>query len=182
MTGSEFRILTERILRSDADTLCRIAPELALTIPELGPMIGFDQRSPHHAYDLFRHTACVTAAVPEDATLRWAALLHDTGKIAAFTTDETGRGHFYGHAGHSAVIAERVLRRLNAPPRLRRDVVKLVELHMTRLEPDKRKLRQWQDRLGAELLDKLLLLQEADMGSMASPGSGICPSSAGCGS
>lgn len=165
----EFRSLTERILRSDADTLCRLAPELAQAIPELRPMIGFDQRSPHHAYDLFRHTACVTAAVPENATLRWAALLHDTGKIAAFTTDETGRGHFYGHASHSAAIADRVLRRLDAPSRLRRDAVKLVELHMSKLEPDTRKLRQWQDRLGPELLDMLLLLQEADMGSKGIP-------------
>jgi tRNA nucleotidyltransferase (CCA-adding enzyme) len=169
MAHSDFRHLTGLILHADADTLCRLAPELARSIPELGPMIGFDQRSPHHAYDLFRHTACVTAAVPEDATLRWAALLHDTGKIAAFTLDETGRGHFYGHASHSAAIAERVLRRLEAPSQLRRDAVKLVELHMTRLVPDPKKLRQWQDRLGAEGLNRLLLLQEADMGSKGVP-------------
>lgn len=57
-------------------------------------MIGFDQHSPHHAYDLFTHTAHVTAGVSADLTLRWAALLHDTGKVATFTRDATGRGHF----------------------------------------------------------------------------------------
>ena len=81
-----------------AEDLCRFAPILGAVIPELQPMIGFNQHSPHHAYDLFTHTAHVTAGVSADLTLRWAALLHDTGKVATFTRDATGRGHFYGHA------------------------------------------------------------------------------------
>lgn len=79
-----------------AEDLCRFAPILGAVIPELQPMIGFDQHSPHHAYDLFTHTAHVTAGVSANLTLRWAALLHDTGKVATFTRDATGRGHFYG--------------------------------------------------------------------------------------
>ena len=138
----EFEIVTGLILRATAEELCALAPTLARLIPELAPMIGFDQRSPHHAYDLFTHTAHVTAAVPEEPTLRWAALLHDTGKIPAFTTDETGRGHFYGHADSGAAIADRVLRRLNAPLRLREDAVHLIEDHMTRLPRDPHGLRR----------------------------------------
>jgi tRNA nucleotidyltransferase (CCA-adding enzyme) len=128
-------------------------------------MIGFDQRSPHHAYDLFTHTAHVTAGVPGDLPLRWAALLHDIGKIPTFTQDETGRGHFYGHAGKSAEMADKVLRRLKAPTALREQVVTLIGKHMTRLEPDKKTLRRQLSRLGWETLDGLLRLQEADMGS-----------------
>ena len=75
-----------------AEDLCRFAPILGAVIPELQPMIGFDQHSPHHAYDLFTHTAHVTAGVSADLTQRWAALLHDTGKVATFTRDATGRG------------------------------------------------------------------------------------------
>lgn len=148
-----------------AEELCRFAPILAAAVPELGPMIGFDQHSPHHAYDLFTHTAHVVAAVPEDLTLRWAALLHDTGKIPCFTQDENGRGHFYGHASRGAQIADEVLTRLRAPRALRERAVTLIAQHMTRLEPDRKLLRRVLGRLGWEGAEQLLSLQEADMGS-----------------
>jgi tRNA nucleotidyltransferase (CCA-adding enzyme) len=147
-----------------AEDLCRFAPILGAVIPELQPMIGFDQHSPHHAYDLFTHTAHVTAGVSADLTLRWAALLHDTGKVAAFTRDESGRGHFYGHAQKSAEIADGVLRRLKAPTALREQAVLLIGQHMTSLTPDKKLLRRRVSRLGWDTLDALLTLQEADMG------------------
>ena len=148
-----------------ARDLVRFGPILAAVIPELKPLLGFDQRSPHHAYDLYTHVAHVTAGVPRDLTLRWAALLHDTGKIPTFTVDETGRGHFYGHASAGAEIADRVLRRLKAPTALREQVVLLIGKHMTRLEPDRKILRRWIGRLGWETVEQLLALQEADMGS-----------------
>ena len=147
-----------------AEDLCRFAPILGAVIPELQPMIGFDQHSPHHAYDLFTHTAHVTAGVSADLTLRWAALLHDTGKVATFTRDATGRGHFYGHAQKSAEIADGVFRRLKAPTALREQAVLLIGQHMALLTPDKKLLRRRISRLGWDTLDKLLLLQEADMG------------------
>ena len=148
-----------------AEDLLHYAPILAAVIPELEPTIGFDQHNPHHAYDLFTHTAHVTAAVPPSLPLRWAGLLHDVGKIPTFTRDETGRGHFYGHAQESARMAEEILRRLKAPNDLRERVVTLIGHHMTRLEPEKKFLRRWLGRLGWETVEDLLALQEADMGS-----------------
>ena len=147
------------------ETMDLFAPILAAVIPELAPMIGFDQHSPHHAYDLYTHVAHVVAAVPKDLTLRWAALLHDIGKVPTFTRDATGRGHFYGHAPKGAEMAETVLRRLKAPAALRERVVLLIGKHMTRLEPDKKLLRRQLGRLGWETVEQLLWLQEADMGS-----------------
>ena len=157
----------------NAQDLLRYARILAAVIPELEPMIGFDQRSPHHAYDLFRHTAWVTASLPQDLTLRWTGLLHDTGKIATFSLDDTGRGHFYGHAKESAAIADRVLSELKAPTQLRQEVMELAGQHMTALEPDKKLLRRRLSRMGSTQLHRLLLLQEADMGSK---GTGKAPS------
>lgn len=160
-----FEELCKLILLVSADDLLTFGPILAAVIPELEPMIGFDQHSPHHAYDLFTHTAQVCAAVPAELTLRWAALLHDTGKIPTFTTDETGRGHFYGHAKESARIADEVLHRLKAPNQLREQVTELIGLHMTKIEPERKAVRRWLGRLGPEAMDALLTLQEADMGS-----------------
>ena len=160
-----FEELSKLLPLLKAEDLIRFGPILAAVIPELKPMLGFDQRSPHHAYDLFTHVAHVVAGVPAELTLRWAALLHDIGKVPTFTQDETGRGHFYGHAPKGAEMAEEVLLRLKAPTALRQQVVLLIEKHMTRLQPDKKQLRRQIGRLGWETVEQILLLQEADMGS-----------------
>ena len=160
-----FEELSRFLLQAGVHDLLTFAPILAAAIPELQPTLGFDQRSPHHAYDVFTHIAHVTAAVPPILPLRWAALLHDVGKPASFTTDETGRGHFYGHAKVSAEMADEILRTLKAPTALREEVVSLISLHMAKLEPDRKLLRRRFSRLGAETVKSLLLLQESDMGS-----------------
>ena len=160
-----FEELNKLLPLVDAQDLLAFGPLLGAVIPELMPLIGFDQRSPHHAYDLFTHVAHVVAGVPREPALRWAALLHDIGKIPTFTQDETGRGHFYGHAPKGAEMADSVLRRLKAPTALRQQAVTLIEKHMTRLIPEKKTLRRQLGRLGWETVEQLLALQEADMGS-----------------
>ena len=154
--------------------LLEFASIMGAAIPELAPTIGFDQHSPHHAYDLYTHVAYVTGAVPGELTVRWAALLHDIGKVSTFTRDETGRGHFYGHASAGAELAEQVLLGLKAPARLRRQVVELIGAHMTRLQPDKKQLRRQLSRLGWEQLEREFWLQQADMSSkgVTEPGEG----------
>ena len=150
------------VCAKDLVRFCRI---LTQPLPELASSIGFDQHSRHHAYDLYTHVAHVTEAVPAELTLRWAALLHDVGKVPSFTTDAEGNGHFYGHAKLGAELADGILRRLKAPNTLRQQVVTLIELHMTPLEPQRTVLRRRLSRYGKETVDRLLLLQEADMGS-----------------
>ena len=145
-----------------AEDLIRFAPILAAVIPELKPMIGFDQRSPHHAYDIYTHVAGVVAGVPGDLTLRWAALLHDVGKVPTFTLDENGRGHFLDHAAKGAEMADVILRRLKAPNALRERVVLLIEKHMLWLVPEKKQLRRQIVRLGQETVYQILSLQQAD--------------------
>ena len=145
-----------------AEDMKRFAPILAAVIPELKPMIGFDQRSPHHAYDLYTHVAGVVADVPADLALRWAALLHDIGKVPTFTLDETGRGHFYDHAAKGAEMAEEILRRLKAPNALREQVVLLIDKHMLWLQPEKKQLRRQIGRLGMGTVYQILSLQQAD--------------------
>ena len=102
--------------------------------------------------------------MPADLTLRWAALLHDVGKVPCFTTDETGRGHFYGHAQVGRDMAEEILRRLKAPNALRETAVNLIRCHMGP-STTKKALRRLVSRLGFDTTEDLLRLQEADMGS-----------------
>ena len=159
------------------DELCKLLPLVTATdlkyfspiitqvIPELADSVDFNQHSPHHAYDVYTHTAFVVESVPADLALRWAALLHDVGKPACFTQDETGRGHFKGHAKISAQMADQILHRLKAPTALRERVVFLVEHHMLPLEPDKKILRRRLGKYGVDAVYQLLALQEADFGS-----------------
>ena len=144
------------------EDLQRFAPILAAAIPELKPMIGFDQRSPHHGYDLYTHVAGVVESVPGDLALRWAALLHDVGKVPTFTLDETGRGHFRDHAAKGAEMADAILKRLKAPDALRKQVVLLIEKHMLWLVPEKMQLRSQLGQLGLETVYQILSLQQAD--------------------
>ncbi len=152
----------------EARDLLDFAPILTQVIPELKPCLGFQQHNPHHIYDVYTHIAHVTAETPPELPLRWAALLHDVGKPPCFTEDETGTGHFYGHAKVSAQLANDILLRLKAPTALRKAVVTLVEQHMTELAPDKRLLKKRLSRLGAETVRQLLQLQMADFGSKGS--------------
>ena len=145
-----------------AGQMQQYAPILTQVIPELAPMVDFDQHSPHHAYDLYTHTAQVVEGVPQALALRWAALLHDIGKVSTFTTDENGRGHFYGHAQRSAEMADEILLRLKAPTALREQVVFLISQHMTPLEAEKPLLRRRLGQYGEAPLRQLLLLQKAD--------------------
>ena len=160
-----FDELSRLLLSADEFILQRFAPILTQVIPELAPTVGFDQCSPYHRFDLYTHIAHVTANVPRDLSLRWAALLHDVGKIPTFTQDETGRGHFYGHAKVSATMADTILRRLKAPNQLREDVLVLIEQHMTMLEPEDKFLRRRLSALGEAMLHQVILLQMADMNS-----------------
>jgi tRNA nucleotidyltransferase (CCA-adding enzyme) len=145
-----------------AEDLIRYAPVIVQVIPELAASVGFEQHNPHHSYDVYTHTAHVVENTPPELSLRWAALLHDSGKPATFTLDENGCGHFYDHAPASAQIADTVLQRLRAPTALRQQVVALIQRHMTPLETDKKILRRRLGSYGIEGTLDLLALQQAD--------------------
>ena len=82
---------------------------------QIARMYKFDQKNPHHCYDLFEHTMHTVDSINKsglDETtkgeLRIAALFHDIGKPnVAFMKGETQ--HFYGHAVKSAEIAYPIL-------------------------------------------------------------------------
>ena len=156
--------------RITADDLVRYAPVITRVIPELKAALGFDQRNPHHVYDIYTHIAKVVEAVPAELTLRWAALLHDVGKMNTFTVDDRGVGHFYGHARESARLANDILLRLKAPTALREQVVFLVDKHMMPLPEDRKLLKRSLAKYGSGKMKMLLALRRGDCGSKGSGG------------
>ena len=157
-----FDEICKLLMYCNAADLEQFAPILTAVIPELADCVGFEQHNPHHTHDVFRHIIRVVERVPKILPLRWAALLHDVGKPATFTMDETGCGHFYGHNHVSQKMADDILRRLKAPTAFREQVVFLVEHHMTPLEPNRKLLRRRLSQYGEENVRLLLALQQAD--------------------
>ena len=155
-------VLTRFLVDAELDDLIVGAPVLCRFIPALEETVNFNQHSPHHAYDVYTHICHVTAAVPREATLRWAALLHDVGKPACFAQDETGRGHFKGHAQVGAAMAAEILRELDAPKPLAAEVVWLIGHHMEPLPRNKAELSADVERDGLTRTRQLLILKEAD--------------------
>lgn len=157
-----YAVLTRFLVDAELDDLIVGAPVLCRFIPALEETVNFNQHSPHHAYDVYTHICHVTAAVPREATLRWAALLHDVGKPACFAQDETGRGHFKGHAQVGAAMAAEILRELDAPKPLAAEVVWLIDHHMEPLPRDEAELSADVERDGLTRTKQLLTLKEAD--------------------
>lgn len=155
-------VLTRFLVDAELEDLIAGAPMLCRFIPALEETVNFNQHSPHHAYDVYTHICHVTAAVPREATLRWAALLHDVGKPACYTQDETGRGHFKGHAQVGAAMAAEILRELDAPKPLAAEVVWLIDHHMEPLPRNEAELSADVERDGLTRTRQLLILKEAD--------------------
>ena len=154
---------TARVILDGAELLCRI-------IPELAPQLGFDQKNPHHEHDIFTHTAMVVERAPKEPILRMAALLHDLGKPATFSLDEKGVGHFYGHAGLGAKMAEDILRRLKCSNALRDEVTWLIAHHMDRFPCEEKSARRCLSKHGLPRMERLTRLQMADFGGKVDDG------------
>jgi len=101
---------------------------LDLWLPELRPMLGCGQNR-HHRHDVWRHTLEVVRHAPAEASLRWAALLHDSGKPDKRTVGGDGEAHFYNHEARSLDLAAAILDRLKASHALRKEVLALIRHH-----------------------------------------------------
>ena len=144
------------------DVLLEYADVLAVVIPEIAPAVGFDQRNPHHCYDVWEHSVRAMAAAPADAVVRYTLLLHDLGKPETFSLDENGVGHFYSHGRASAEIARRVCRRLRLDRHTSDAVELLVRCHDVEVPLTEKGIRRQLRALGEENLRRLLQVKRGD--------------------
>ena len=145
------------------ETLRQHREIIAQVIPELRPCFDYRQNNPHHCYDVWTHSVKVTAAVPARPDLRLAALLHDVGKPACFTLDDTGVGHFYGHGEAGEQIARTILDRLRLDRATRERVLTLVRHHdRPILPPEEKTVKRLLGRFGTEGFFALMALKRAD--------------------
>ncbi len=148
--------------RGAAEVLRTYPDVLGVFWPELLPMVGLDQRNPHHCWDVWEHTLRAVEAVEPDPLLRCVLLLHDIGKPECMTVDAAGKGHFYGHPDRSAELADRMLRRLKFDNSTRTEIVRLVEWHDRNIPRTTRGVRRALRALGEAELRRLLAVKRAD--------------------
>lgn len=147
--------------------LLEFADVIGVFIPEILPMIGFQQHNDHHVYDVWEHSVVAVDHCPYDLIVRWAALLHDIGKPACFSLDEDGVGHFYGHSAESERLADKILRRLKFPNAQLQEIKTLVGCHDLPLKDQRRTARRYLARFGETVLKRLIALKRADNFALA---------------
>ena len=158
-----FSELKRMLCGRDAGRILREFPQvLWVFLPELQPMVGFEQHNPHHLYDVWEHTIRSVEAAPADEALRLTLLLHDAGKPACFTLGEDGTGHFYGHPAKSRELADAVLRRLRSDNDTRERVLTLIEQHDAVVPATPSAVRRWLGKLGEKGFFDLLSVKRAD--------------------
>lgn len=143
---------------------------LGVVLPEILPCVGFDQRNPHHCYDVWGHTARAVGAAPPTRVLRWTMLLHDLGKPKCFTQDAEGIGHFYGHTAASAEMAEEIMARLRFEHALAQGVRAQLACFDEMFPPERAAVHRMMARYGRETMWNLLQTKLADNAAKAPDG------------
>ncbi len=133
-------------------------------LPELLPMKNCSQNHERHIYDVWGHTVKAVESIEPIPELRFAMLLHDSGKPHCQTTDEKRIDHFYHHAKKSKATASQVLSRLKTSTKFRIHVCDLVEYHD--FLPDKiskKTYKKYISLLGFDVVKELFKVREADI-------------------
>lgn len=166
-------ISAERIFAETSKMLCgkdvkRILTDFSDVVfflfPELEAMLGCKQNHERHIYDVWGHTIAAVDAVKAAPHLRFAMLLHDSGKPHVKTTDENGIDHFYNHAKKSREIANGILQRLKTSNAFRQTVCDMVEFHD--FLPDKisrKTYKKYIAKLGFDTVADLFEIRKADI-------------------
>ena len=166
-----FAELNKLLLGKDAERVLLGYPAiLGAVLPEILPCVGFDQRNPHHSFDVWEHTARAVAAVPSERVLRWTMLFHDLGKPECFTLDEAGVGHYYDHTLRSAVLARGIMERLHFDRALRTGVERQLACFDDYIPCERAALHRAMVRLGVGTVGMLLQTKIADNSAKAPEG------------
>lgn len=84
---------------------------MRLVLPELEATVGMAQEAGRMHKDVWAHTKQVVKQAVPRPEVRWAALLHDIGKVPTRTFTRDGV-HFHGHAEVGARMFDKIWRRM----------------------------------------------------------------------
>lgn len=168
----DVRARLDRVMMSDdaeagLDAL-RDAGALAAVLPEVEALVGFGDGEWRHK-DVWKHTKQVVRQAVPRLEVRWAALLHDIGKVKTRSISPSGEVHFFGHAEVGARMFDKIDRRVplfTKDDALKSSVRFLILHHLRASQYDASwtdsAVRRFAKEIG-EQLDDLLCLSRADI-------------------
>lgn len=166
------QLLTEAIGGRRPDLAMQVLHDsgvLAIVLPELEATVDFSQEAGRRHKDVWEHTKTVVWQSVPKPTVRWAAMLHDIGKVPTRRFVEGGGVTFHGHAE----VGERMFlrgpaRRIGFAPDEREAIARLIRFHLRPGQYDgtwtDSAVRRFAREVGPQLED-LLNLSRADLTS-----------------
>ena len=141
---------------------------LRVLLPELEATVDFSQEAGRRHKDVWEHTKQVVRQSVPTPAVRWAALLHDVGKVPTRVMLPDGRVTFHRHAEIGARMFDPIAKRLGFDRPFRQKVRFLI-LHHLRANAYEAgwtdaAVRRFDHEMGGEL-DDLLDLSRADVTS-----------------
>jgi poly(A) polymerase len=141
---------------------------LAALLPELEATVDFSQEAGRRHKDVWEHTKQVVVQSVPNPLVRWAALLHDVGKVPTRVMLPDGKVTFHRHAEIGARMWDPIARRLGFDKQERQKIRFLVLHHLraNAYEPGwtDAAVRRFDHEMG-ENLEDLLHLSRADVTS-----------------
>jgi poly(A) polymerase len=141
---------------------------LGVVLPELEATVDFSQEAGRRHKDVWEHTKQVVVQSVPNPLVRWAALLHDIGKVPTRVMLPDGKVTFHRHAEIGARMWEPIARRLGFDKTARQQIRFLVLHHLraNAYSPSwtDAAVRRFDHEMG-EHLDDLLDLSRADVTS-----------------
>lgn len=140
---------------------------LELILPEVTDCFGIVQEGPKHdrIYDIGEHLFLSLKFCPsKDPLVRFAALIHDIGKVQTFRKDEKGNVTFYGHETAGANLSKKVSERLRLSKVESEKIYRLVRWHMFTVSETQTDsaVRRFIRNVGLENVEDMLALRVAD--------------------
>jgi poly(A) polymerase len=141
---------------------------LGVVLPELEATVDFSQEAGRRHKDVWEHTKQVVRQSVPNPLVRWAALLHDIGKVPTRVMLPDGKVTFHRHAEIGARMWDPIAKRLGFD-KLERHKIRFLILHHLRAnayEPSwtDAAVRRFDHEMG-DHLDDLLDLSRADVTS-----------------
>jgi poly(A) polymerase len=140
---------------------------LRVMFPELEATVDLVQEPGRQHKDVWAHTKQVVKQTVRRPLVRWAALLHDIGKVPTRTFTDEGV-HFHGHAEVGARMFDKIVQRLAFARDDRQTIRFLVKHHLRTNQYSEQwtdsAVRRFHREMGPHMID-LLDLSRADITS-----------------
>ncbi len=145
----------------------REAGILQIILPELEKCFGIQQEGPKHdrVYDIGKHSLLsLKECTSSDPLTRFAALLHDVGKVKTVNTQEDGNVTFYNHDLEGGKIVLAIGKRFNLSKKQTDKLYTLVRWHMFTLDENQTDsaIRRFIKNVGVENIDDMLAVRVGD--------------------